>query len=114
MRTAEVISCKPTSHLGNVQTHCSIGKWRFESRPKYRFFAGERTRVAPMRQPSFFICPRLFPPSFGNFRPLGFPEDKKGICPMRLVKIVAALTSFVAAGCSMFAVGWIGLALLGY
>jgi len=33
---------------------------------------------------------------------------------MRLVKVIAALTSAIAAGCSVFAVGWIGLALLGY
>jgi hypothetical protein len=38
----------------------------------------------------------------------------KGDFLMRLVKVIAALTSVVAAGCSVFAVSWIGLALLGH
>jgi len=33
---------------------------------------------------------------------------------MSLVKVIAALTSVVAAGCSVFAVSWVGLPLLGY
>jgi hypothetical protein len=33
---------------------------------------------------------------------------------MRLVKFIAALISVVAAGCSVFAAIWVGLALLGY
>jgi hypothetical protein len=33
---------------------------------------------------------------------------------MRLVKVIAALTSVAAAGGSVFAASWVGLALLGY
>jgi hypothetical protein len=33
---------------------------------------------------------------------------------MRLVRSIAALASVAAIGCSMFAFGWIGLALLGF
>jgi hypothetical protein len=33
---------------------------------------------------------------------------------MRIIKPIAALASVAAIGCSVFAFGWVGLALLGY
>jgi hypothetical protein len=44
-------------------------------------------------------------------RVLGLPERRFGMMP---TKTIAALASVAALACSIFAVSWIGLALLGF
>jgi hypothetical protein len=80
---------------------------------KCGFLQASEPHVASVRQPISLVVHAYFRLHSEAFAFKASPTIN-GDFLMRLVKVIAALTSVVAAGCSVFAVSWIGLALLGY
>jgi hypothetical protein len=63
-----------------------------------------------------FVYLGEFSPSLSTSRGSGFGccLQLQRVLAMRLIKPIAALASVAAIGCSIFAFGWVGLALLGF
>jgi hypothetical protein len=80
-----------------------------------RVFAGKNTSgCSKAATTDRFVYLDEFPPSLSTSRGSGFARCLQRVLALRLVKPIAALASVAAIGCSIFAFGWVGLALLGF
>jgi hypothetical protein len=78
------------------------------------FAGGLVEAVATLQQSDAISIRDEFPPSLGKGRSTGFNHRLKGGSVMRPVKTIAILAFAAAIASSIFAVSWVGLALLGF